>query len=118
MQDPSPAERQRRRIPLRVSLRVFMALVVLLGVVLGWVVHRAQLQREAVVAIERAGGLVCYDWQWKDGRDIPGGKPWVPRWLVDRIGVDYFGSITLVQLTVPGIGCGTAPLPDRASRPA
>ena len=101
MQAPSLSERRRRRIPLRMSLRVFMALVVLVGVVLGRVVHRAQVQRQAVVAIERANGIVCYDWQWKDGQVFANVKPWAPGWLVDRIGVDYFGSITLVNLMLP-----------------
>src|SRR5262249_41038304 len=98
MQDPSPSQCRRRRIPLRVSLRVFMALVVVLGVVLARVVHRAQVQRKAVVAIERARGIVCYDWEWKNGQGIAGGAPWAPRWLVDRIGADYFGSVTLVTV--------------------
>ena len=51
-----------------------------------------------MVAIERANGVVCYDWEWKGDREITGGKPWMPRWLMDRIGVDYFGSVTMVQL--------------------
>ena len=40
------------------SVRALMALVLALGVGLGWFVHRAQVQRDAVAAILRAGGRV------------------------------------------------------------
>jgi hypothetical protein len=51
-------------------------------------VHHAHVQREAVAAIERAGGEVMYDWQWKDNALVHG-RPWASRWLVDRVGIDY-----------------------------
>ena len=81
---------------LRFSLRSLLALVLVIGGWLGWVVHRARVQREAVAAIERAGDKVWYDWEWNNGRPIPNGKPRCPKWLVDRIGVDYFGHVTSV----------------------
>ena len=43
------------------SVRVLMVLVLVFGGGFGWVVHRARVQREAVAAIERAGGAVGYD---------------------------------------------------------
>jgi hypothetical protein len=61
---------------LRLSVRGLIVLVLVTGGWLGWIVHRARVQREAVVAIERAGGMVWYDWQWKNGSDIPNGRPW------------------------------------------
>ena len=87
----------------RVSLRGLMALVLVLGGGYGWVVHRAQEQRDAVAAIKAAGGDVVYDWQRKlmDFRREPG--PWAPKWLVDRIGVDYFGNVVEVFLVGPRI---------------
>ena len=39
-----------------------------------------------------------YNWQVIDGKPIRGGKPPVPRWLLDHIGIDYFGHVTDVTL--------------------
>jgi hypothetical protein len=75
-----------------------MIAVLVLGGGLGRVIHRAQVQREAVAAIERAGGRVRYDWQWENGRPASGGKTRWPRWLVDHMGPDYFGSVVFVFL--------------------
>lgn len=83
---------------LRLSLRALIVLVLLIGGSLGWVVHSARVQREAVAAIQKLGGTVTYDWERKDGRSVPNGKPWAPKWLVDRIGIDYFGHITQVRM--------------------
>jgi len=77
-----------------------MVLVLALGGGFGWVVHQAQEQRDAVAAIKKAGGDVVYDWQKKLVRE-PG--PWAPKWLVDRIGVDYFGNVVEVWLAGPRI---------------
>ncbi len=81
---------------LRLSLRALIVLVLLIGGGLGWMVHRARVQREAVAAIERAGDKGWYDWEWSDGHPNPSGQPRWPKWLVDRIGVDYFGHVSAV----------------------
>ena len=81
---------------LRLSVRGLIVVVLLVGGWFGWEVRSARIQREAVVAIEEAGGSVKYDWEWSNGKSIPGGKPWSPRWLVDLIGIDYFGHVTAV----------------------
>jgi len=72
--------------------------VLLIGAGLGWLVRSAHVQRDAVAAIRRAGGSVSYDWEWNNGKSVPGGKPWAPKWLVDLIGVDYFAHVTSVRL--------------------
>ena len=36
----------------------------------------ARIQREAVAAIEQAGGLVRYDWEWNNGKSDSGRKTW------------------------------------------
>ncbi len=95
MPDKSLMKTWRHR--LRINVRALMVLVLILGCWLGWMVHRARVQREAVEAIERVGGSVTYDWIHKYGEYIPGGQPWGPRWLVSRLGVDYFGNITVVS---------------------
>jgi hypothetical protein len=85
------------RLPrVRISLRRLMALVLALGCGLGWAVQRAHVQRDAVAAIERLGGRVMYEWQFRNGIPNPAGTPWAPRWLVDLVGVDYFGNAAYV----------------------
>jgi hypothetical protein len=91
---------RRPRRYLRFSLRGTIALILLLGALLGWLVRRAHIQRDAVAAIERAGGTVYYDWQWKNGTYLGSGQPWAPRWLVDFLGDDYFGHVTYVSVTL------------------
>jgi hypothetical protein len=88
---------------LRVSVRGLMILVLLFGVGLGWLAHlvrQANVQCEAVAAIKKAGGDVVYDWQNKVVREP---RPWPPKWLVDQIGVDYFGNVVEVWLAGPRI---------------
>ncbi|QDV38837.1 leucine-rich repeat domain-containing protein [Tautonia plasticadhaerens] len=113
MQGPAPARPRWRRLVPRLSVRMLLVLVLVIGGGLGWVVHSARVQREAVEAIRRAGGSVQYDWQveaeraaLKNGMGGMGGgflvlpdaePPW-PRWLVDRLGVDFFGSVVEVDV--------------------
>ena len=81
---------------LRLSLRSLLVLVLLTASGMSWIVHSAHVQRDTVAAIERAGDKVWYDWEWKNGRPNPNGHFWWPKWLVDRIGVDYFGHVASV----------------------
>jgi hypothetical protein len=103
----SPSDRVSRpwRRFLRFSVRGLILIVIVLGAGLGWIVRQAHIQRDAVAAIRKAGGTVSYDWEWKDGKSIRGGKPWAPRWLVDLIGTDYFGHVTIVDF--PGASTAT-----------
>jgi hypothetical protein len=91
-----PVSRPRRRF-LRFSMRGMMVLVLAIGGWLGWIVRSARIQREAVAAIEKAGGEVHFPWEWKNGTVVPGGKPWAPERLVNLLGVDYFGHIAHVS---------------------
>jgi len=75
-----------------------MVLVLFLCVSLGWIVNRARVQRDAVASIRKAGGTVIYHWDLKNGKYAPGGKSWWPGWLVDRVGIDYFGDVAMVEL--------------------
>jgi hypothetical protein len=84
---------------LRFSVRGLIVFVIVVGAGLGWVVRQAHIQRDAVAAIVRAGGVVEYDWQRGNGKSIPGGEPSAPRWLVHLIGGDYFGHVTAVWLS-------------------
>jgi hypothetical protein len=87
---------------LRISVRGLIVLVLVLGGALGWIVNRAEVQRNAVAAIERAGGSVKYEWEWKDGRPNPSRTPRWPRWLVDYIGPNYLAHIAEAELARGG----------------
>ena len=56
-------------------------------------------QRDAVAAIQKAGGSVDYDWEWGASFLTRSGPepPW-PRWLVNLLGRDGFGHVVAVQL--------------------
>jgi hypothetical protein len=84
-------------------VRVLIILVLVLGIWLVWIVHLAQVQHEAVAAIEKDGGTVLYDWEWNNGHSVPGGQPRAPRWLVAQIGVDFFGHVTAVKSRSPSL---------------
>lgn len=94
-------DRQLCRRYLRLSLRTLVVLVLVIGGSLGWLAYTARVQHDAVAAIQKLGGTVSYDWERKDGRSVPNGKPWAPRWLVDLIGIDYFSHVTQVRLVHP-----------------
>jgi hypothetical protein len=79
-------------------MRGLIVFVIVVGAALGWMVRQAHVQHDAVAAIEEVGGAVRYDWEWDNGKSLPGGKPWAPGWLVNLIGVDYFGHVTAAGL--------------------
>jgi len=86
---------------LRISVRGLMLVVLLSAGGLGWIVHvvrSAEGQRLAVAGVAKAGGFVLYDWDFKNGRLLAKREPWGPTWLLDLIGVDYFGHVTWVYL--------------------
>ena len=69
-------------------------LVLGIGGAFGWVVQRARVQRDAVAAIQRAGGTVWYDWvsvgSWHDNPSS--------EWLVERAGFDYFINVFMASI--------------------
>ena len=73
--------------------------MVVIGAGLGWLVRSAQIQHEASAAITRAGGSVTYVWRWNSRITFLGGPPFLPEWLVDRIGIDYCGHVTDASLS-------------------
>ena len=85
----------------RFSLRALIVLVLCISCGLGFLVHEAQVQREAVAAIVRTCGTVYYNWKWNNDRFIPPRKLWAPQRLIDFIGIDYFGHVTAVRLSKP-----------------
>jgi hypothetical protein len=77
----------------RLIVRTMIALVLITGAGVGWLIRSARIQRETVLALQKNGGAVNYNWEVIDGKPIPDGKPPVPRWLVDLVGIDYFGHV-------------------------
>ena len=84
----------------RLSIRGLMVLVLVVGGGLGWFIHRAAVQRDAVRAIQAAGGTVSYDYQQARPFDLYSAPPG-PKWLVDRIGLDFFATVTSVTIKTP-----------------
>jgi hypothetical protein len=96
---PGPTSRKPLRHRLRFSVRGLIIVVLLLGCGLGGMahfIHQARVQRETIAAIERSGGFVDYDWQWRDGAPLRG-KPWWPRWLEARVGIDGLSNVVHVS---------------------
>src|SRR3954470_19147573 len=88
----------RRRLSLSLSLRGSMLLILCLGLWLGRQAHLARQQREAVAAIEEYGGFVRFDWEFVDGRRVPGAAPRAPGWLRRAIGDHYFQEVAEVNM--------------------
>jgi Leucine-rich repeat (LRR) protein len=81
-----------RRLWLRVSLRTLAMLVLVIGVWLGWTVRDARVQRQALNAIAQSNNEVEFGWVFYNGASSADELS-VPDWLVDRLGVDYFGYV-------------------------
>jgi len=82
-----------------------MILVLIVGGGPGWTIQRANTQRRIVAAIEGLGGSVEYDDRYPRGNldfeewePFPPRRSWVPQWLVDRVGIDYFHTVSTVEL--------------------
>jgi internalin A len=82
-------------------------MVLVIGCWLGWIVRSARIQREAVAAIQDAGGTVHYNgekrvpWDGPDEFTIYGATPMTPPWLIDLVGIDYFCHVIAVELYRP-----------------
>ena len=68
---------------------------------MGWVarvVRAGQAQRRSVAAVYQAGGWVLYDTDWNARQATSIWKPRWPRWLVERLGVDYCANVVFINL--------------------
>lgn len=107
MPEPSPPQPRRRWLRALLGVRALMLLVLILCMAMGWLVRRARVQREAVAAIRKQWGQVDYDFRYhyapgpfgKRGPVfIPNGRPKVPEWLLNTVGVDYFSTARRVHI--------------------
>jgi hypothetical protein len=96
------------------SVRALMIFVLVLGCVLGWTVRQADIQRTAVQTLQRQGALVLYDCQFKNGIPNPNAKPWAPKWIIDRLGVDYFANAVYVVAATRDMDDAIPAIPGRS----
>jgi hypothetical protein len=69
------------------------------GAWLGWHMHGVRQQGASLAAVERLGGWAYYDYEVDaNGHFKPEGVSSWPRPLVDLLGVDFFHSITVVNM--------------------
>ena len=95
---------QRKRRMLSLSLRMFIVLVTVGCVWFAWSANRAHRQRRAVEWIYEAGGRIRYDFEFReDGRSITNAEPPGPDWLREWIGIDYFATVSSVQMGRTGV---------------
>ncbi len=90
-----PASRPWRRF-LRFSVRGLSVLVLVIAAGMGWIVRQARIQREAVAAINKAGGSVYYDSDPNPGssrKQLPGWK----KLIGEYVGIDYVDHVVFVQ---------------------
>ena len=96
---PNAAQPKPRRRWSQYSLRTLLIFVTLAGFGFGWFglkVREARQQQAAVAAIEKAGGVVWYDYEYDQRvRDavLPG-----PAWLHALLGDDLFRSVFVVTM--------------------
>jgi len=110
--EAKPRTRAWRRL-LRVSTRRSIIVVLVIAVGLSWPARRAHFQRDLVTSIRIAGGSVKYDWEWSDGKSVPGAKPPAPQQVVELLGVDLFGQVKAVELFPSGPYVRDATATDR-----
>ncbi len=101
MHDSTHLRSRRWRRYLRLNVRTASLLVLAIGGGLGWLVNSARLQREAVAEIERADGAVLYKEAWiYSARQNLADSVW-RKWIVDTLGVDYFGHVAVASIRWP-----------------
>src|SRR5690349_20428401 len=86
----------------RFKLRTLLLAITALGVWMGLYVMPARRQAEAVAEVRKLGGWVLYDFEFDptvpDTSRKPNAQSRVPRWLLDRAGLDLFHSVVRVNM--------------------
>jgi len=104
MHNPPPSRRWWHHVPVRLSVRALMIFVLVSCCGLGWLAHRARAQRDAIAVIRGAGGQFYYDYQYAGATFPKSPKSWVPGWLRDAIGDDFFHHVAWVRVEGEGFG--------------
>ena len=96
-----PAPRMLCRHRLQFGLRTLLVFITVFGVWFGFYMQRVRRQKEAARVIREFGGWVHYDFQELPTKPLefdPRAKPWVPEWLLSRLGEDFFFNVAEVNL--------------------
>jgi hypothetical protein len=96
----TPCPKPKRRW-FQFSLRTLLIFVLLVSIGMSWLgvkMELARRQREAVEAIEKAGGRVTYDSQVDAPFFDPLAEPPAPKWVRPILGDDFFCDVTRVQV--------------------
>ncbi|MCE9557302.1 MAG: hypothetical protein K8T91_28470 [Planctomycetes bacterium] len=104
---PPPNTTARRLIWRRLfqfRLRTLLLLTTIMAIWLGWWSHKALQQREAVAVLRSHGAIMFYNHMLPgqvEAESKPFGdeRPGFSQWLVNRVGIDYFGSVGAVHFS-------------------
>ncbi|MCE9545197.1 MAG: hypothetical protein K8T25_06735 [Planctomycetia bacterium] len=88
---PRPGFRWRRLFQYR--LRTLLIVMAIISIGMGWWSYKARKQREAITAIEAAGGYVCYDFPI---RHPPEPSQW-SKFLVRTFGQEYLADVKMAS---------------------
>jgi len=84
----------------RFSLRLLLVAMTIVAVLLAVWAEGARKQRAGVAWVLKQGGHISFDYQGPeaDGTYRTDAKPPGPKWLRDRLGIDYLATVTGVIL--------------------
>lgn len=87
----------------RFRLRTLLLAFTAFSVWLGFHVQSARKQRQSTASIVQYGGWIRYDFQFPNGEYShkgfdPKARSRVPKWLLERLGVDFFHDVVQVSL--------------------
>ncbi len=88
---------------LRLSVRGLILAVMAVAGCLDWWLHLARVQRQAVAAIQAAGGMISYEWEVPRNLSRGGWRQWV----AEHVDVDLTNNVVDVRLSPR---CGEAEL--------
>ena len=91
-----PLGRSMKHRWLRISLRTTLVFFTSLCVCLGWYVYRVGQQQKTVKWILENRGQIVYACEIDTQLSGSGSPPYVPKWLFDVLGADYFSSVAEV----------------------
>ena len=95
----------------------------MLALLLGWFSHKlrqAERQEQVVAELQKLGATVTYHNERAafdpNTGNVAVSSPWPP-WLLDLLGVDFFGRVVSVEINAGVPWTGTYPCRCRAWRP-
>jgi len=87
----------------RFSLRAFLIVVTLVCISVGWQANRARRQGEAVLEVQRLGGVVKFGYQYDDQGSFQSDRePSAPAWLREALGEELFRDVVVLDLSYGG----------------